>query len=72
MRTDFGLEEIEALLEQRFIKYRDIARILTLAIRGNQNVILWGPGGHGKSEIWQNRFFDICSGFYGEPRTGKL
>ena len=44
-------QEIEATLEPKFIKYEDIARILARALRTNTNVILWGPPGHGKTQM---------------------
>jgi hypothetical protein len=44
-------EKILAALSAKFIKCEDIARILALAIQSERNVLLWGPGGHGKSEM---------------------
>lgn len=40
-------------LGKNFIKHDDIARILSLALSSGKNVLLWGPGGHGKSEMVQ-------------------
>jgi len=44
---------IEETLSARFIKCTEIARIIALAIESGKNVLLWGPGGHGKSEMVQ-------------------
>ncbi len=44
-------EQVEGILAQNFIKFEDIARIITRALRTNSNVILWGPPGHGKTEM---------------------
>lgn len=38
-------------LSDRFIRSDRIARILDLAVESGQNVLLWGPAGHGKSEM---------------------
>lgn len=43
--------KINDILKQKFIYTEAIADILAAAIYGNQNVILYGPGGHGKSEM---------------------
>jgi energy-coupling factor transporter ATP-binding protein EcfA2 len=42
---------IEAALAADFIRHEKIARILALAVESGKNVLLWGPGGHGKSEM---------------------
>jgi len=34
-----------------FIKSSEVANILSLAIASEKNVLLWGPGGYGKSEM---------------------
>ena len=44
-------EVISTRLSERFIRSEQIARILTLAVESGKNVLLWGPGGHGKSEM---------------------
>lgn len=44
-------EKINRALEARFIKTEKIARAIALAIEAEENVILFGPGGHGKSEM---------------------
>ena len=44
-------EQVEAILNEKFIKFEEIARVLTRALRTNTNVILWGPPGHGKTEM---------------------
>lgn len=38
-------------LAATFINVDELARILALAIESGKNVLLWGPGGHGKSEM---------------------
>ena len=43
--------KIKAILDKKFIQTEKIARILTLAIEGQKNCILWGAAGHGKSEM---------------------
>ena len=43
--------EISAALSDDFVKSADIARIISLAVEAKKNVLLWGPGGHGKSEM---------------------
>lgn len=40
-------------LSERFIRSEEIARVLALAVESEKNVLLWGPGGHGKSEMVQ-------------------
>ena len=42
---------IKSILDKKFIHTQDIAAILASAIYSKQNVILYGPGGHGKSEM---------------------
>ncbi len=44
-------EKISAALAEDFINYEEVARILALGFKSNKNVLLWGPGGHGKSEM---------------------
>ena len=43
--------EIQALVDERFIFAEDIVDILFAGIECQKNIILWGRGGHGKSEI---------------------
>lgn len=42
---------ITSILEPKFINVEPVAEILASAIYSGQNVILYGPGGHGKSEM---------------------
>lgn len=42
---------ILAALAAKFVKSDEVARILAIAIESGKNVLLWGPGGHGKSEM---------------------
>ncbi len=44
-------EKILAALSAKFVRCEEIARILALAVASGRNVLLWGPGGHGKSEM---------------------
>jgi len=44
-------EKIKSRLGADFVKSDDVARIIALALASGQNVLLWGPGGHGKSEM---------------------
>jgi MoxR-like ATPase len=52
-------KKITAALSGRFIKSDDIARILSLALASKKNVLLWGPGGHGKSEMVQEALSSV-------------
>ncbi len=40
-----------SVLSERFVRSEQMARIIALAIESGKNVLLWGPGGHGKSEM---------------------
>lgn len=44
-------DRIAAALSERFVRSDEIARILALAVESGRNVLLWGAGGHGKSEM---------------------
>ena len=44
-------EKISSALAENFIRSEKIARIIALAVESGKNVLLWGPGGHGKSEM---------------------
>lgn len=44
-------EKINNILAEKFVFSEPIADILASAIYSKQNVILYGPGGHGKSEM---------------------
>jgi energy-coupling factor transporter ATP-binding protein EcfA2 len=52
MNTNLSVRMEEAL-GARFVKCAEIARIIALAIESGKNMLLWGPGGHGKSEMVQ-------------------
>jgi len=43
--------EVQTIVNKKFIFSEDIVDILFAAIESKKNVILWGKGGHGKSEI---------------------
>lgn len=44
-------EQIRTALRAKFIKCDEIADVIATAIAAEKNVILWGPGGHAKSEM---------------------
>lgn len=44
-------ENMLSVLSERFVRSEQMARIIALAIESGKNVLLWGPGGHGKSEM---------------------
>lgn len=46
-------QEIASILSSSFVFTNDIARILSLGFAGCKNVIVFGPAGHGKSEMVQ-------------------
>jgi MoxR-like ATPase len=43
--------KISAILNSAFVFVEEVARILALAFAGKKNVIIFGPAGHGKSEM---------------------
>jgi energy-coupling factor transporter ATP-binding protein EcfA2 len=53
-------EEISRVLSEKYVNYEDVARILSLAISSGKNVLLWGPGGHAKSEMVEAAI-QVCS-----------
>lgn len=44
-------DKITEILSRRFVKYEKVAKVLALGLQSKQNVILWGPAGHAKSEM---------------------
>jgi hypothetical protein len=46
-------EQVFTILDERFVQVEKLARALALAIASGKNLLLWGPGGHGKSEMVQ-------------------
>jgi hypothetical protein len=54
-------EKIKNALEKTFINVNEIARIIALAITSGQNILLWGPAGHGKSEMVVKALSQIAS-----------
>ncbi|OGG47374.1 hypothetical protein A3D66_02020 [Candidatus Kaiserbacteria bacterium RIFCSPHIGHO2_02_FULL_50_9] len=44
-------ENIARNLDTSFVRSEQMARIIALATESGKNVLLWGPGGHGKSEM---------------------
>ncbi len=45
--------KVRRAVEKRFVYATRVAHALALAITGKRNLLLWGPGGHGKSEMTQ-------------------
>lgn len=43
--------EIINILDKKFVNYTEVAHILALSIFTRQNAVLFGPAGHGKSEM---------------------
>ncbi len=54
-------DKLKSRLERDFIKCEDLARVLALAITSGKNVLLWGPGGHGKSEMIETALAEIVT-----------
>jgi len=46
-------QKITAILEASFVFIGEVARVLSLGFAGKKNLIIFGPGGHGKSEMVQ-------------------
>lgn len=44
---------IRGILEEKFVKVDEIASLVTSAFMGNKNAIIFGPAGHGKSQIME-------------------
>lgn len=44
-------QRILAILSSAFVFVEEVARVLALAFSGRKNVIIFGPAGHGKSEM---------------------
>ena len=44
-------DRIQKILESGFVYIDDLAEVLAIALEARKNVILWGPGGHGKSAM---------------------
>ncbi len=44
-------QRIKAILDEGFVFAEEVARVLSLAIGGQKNVIVYGPGGHAKSAM---------------------
>lgn len=50
---------VSQILERRFIRHEEVSRVLALALQSGTNVLLWGPGGHGKSEMVQDALAEL-------------
>lgn len=55
------LDTIKAALEPQFVQYDKVAEAIALGVAGRQNVILWGPAGHGKSEMSEAALKALCA-----------
>lgn len=44
-------KNISDILDRQFVKTEDVCEILSLALTGQMNAIIYGPPGHGKSEM---------------------
>lgn len=51
MNNEGVFEKIVSKLAESFVRSEEVARIIALAVASGKNVLLWGPGGHGKSEM---------------------
>lgn len=51
VNTMINIEEAKTHLGKKFRHADDVATLLSLALNLNQNVMMYGPGGHGKSEM---------------------
>ncbi len=66
-QVEAGVKEI---LDERFVKTEEVSGIISLAFQGNKNAIIYGPAGHGKSQIMEyitsaiipKRCGHICNG----------
>jgi len=54
-------EKISTALAEKFIRSEKVARILALAVESGKNVLLWGPGGHGKSEMVETALAQVAA-----------
>lgn len=61
--------KIKAALAAKFVRSDEIARIIALAVVAGKNVLLWGPGGHGKSEMVTEALAQVVS-FQTSQRVG--
>jgi MoxR-like ATPase len=53
--------KILSVLTSHFIYCEELARVIALAIESGKNLLLWGPAGHGKSEMIQQALLAIAS-----------
>ena len=44
-------KRMKAALEPHFVRFQAVAQILAMGLALRKNVLLWGPAGHGKSEM---------------------
>ena len=64
--------KISGILSQGFVFIEEVTRVLSLGFAGKKNLIVFGPGGHGKSEMIQavidglNIFEETFVQFFGE------
>lgn len=50
-KTQIDWKEIDKKMSSKFIYYKELLEVVRLAYESNTNAILFGPGGHGKSEM---------------------
>lgn len=58
--------KVSSVLEERFIRTDAIARAIRLALMSQKNLLLWGPGGHGKSEMVEAALASVVGDFDSE------
>lgn len=52
-------DHVFQVLQRDYIYVDEIAWVLALAIKSNKNVLLWGPGGHAKSEMVRAALYSL-------------
>lgn len=50
-KTQIDWKEIDKKMSTKFIYYKELLEVVRLAYESSTNAILFGPGGHGKSEM---------------------
>lgn len=60
-------QAFKTILDKRFIKTDDMAAILSIAIQSNENVLIWGDPGYGKSEMTAYVINSILGKKYCQP-----
>ena len=52
--------KITAILEAGYVFTQEVARVLSLGFAGKKNIIIFGPAGHGKSEMIQSVIHELA------------